>query len=294
MLRHTLVAALAALVACSTATTGPPSASGAPAGSSTEVEAELIPEDELPAGPEALAGELVTTTRKLKADIDRWRKKGKGRRAALFGAIRQQRIYQTLVAKPKLFAKVERRLPEGLARFARENVGAATRLLTLVEPLKELPDWATYRPAPAGELKRYYNAGRRRFGIPWQILASLNFVESRFGRILGPSSAGALGPMQFLPSTWAVYGNGGDIMDPRDSIIGAARYLRASGAPGRMRSALHSYNASYEYVAAIRTYARQMRRDPRNYFAYYLWQVYVLTTEGNVQLTGPGGVRPAK
>lgn len=254
----------------------------------------MIPEEDLPTGPEALADELVTTTRKLKANIGKWRKDGEGRRAALFGAMRQQRIYQMLAAKPKLFAKVAALLPDGLARFARETVEAATRLRTLVQPLEKLPDWDTYEPAPVGELKRYYEAGRRRFDIPWQILASLNFVESRFGRILGPSSAGAMGPMQFIPSTWAVYGNGGDIMDPHDSIIGAARYLRASGAPARMRSALFAYNRSYEYVHAIRTYARQMRRDTRNYYIYYLWQVYVLTTEGNVQLTGPGGVRPAR
>jgi hypothetical protein len=47
-------------------------------------------------------------------------------------------------------------------------------------------------------------------------------------------------------------------------------------------------------VHAIRTYARQMMRDERNFFAYYFWQVYVITVDGNIQLTGPGGARPAK
>jgi len=260
----------------------------------TSVEAdELVTDGAIPWRPGPLAIDLVTTTRVLKANIDSWQTDGEGRRQALFSAMRQQRIYQRLTARPKLFRRVERRLPSGLARFARETVGASTRLRSLVTPLEELPDWKTYKPAPAGELHRYYRAGQRRFDIPWQILASLNFVESRFGRILGPSSAGAEGPMQFLPSTWEAYGNGGDINDPHDAILGAARYLSASGAPERMRAALYAYNRSYDYVHAIRTYARQIGRDARNYRSYYLWQVYVLTVDGNIQLTGPGGARPA-
>jgi hypothetical protein len=255
---------------------------------------EPIVDGEIPSRPAPLAIDLVTTTRTMKASIDEWRNGGSGRRAALMAAMRQQRIFQKLAARPKLFERVEKRLPSGLAHFARETVGASTRLRSLISPLEDLPDWKTYKPAPPGELRRYYRAGQRRFDIPWEVLASLNFVESRFGRILGPSSAGAEGPMQFLPSTWESYGAGGDINDPHDAILGAARYLSASGAPERMRAALFAYNRSYEYVHAIRTYARQMMRDGRNFFAYYFWQVYVLTVDGNIQLTGPGGARPAK
>jgi len=247
----------------------------------------------IPSRPGRLARDLVRTTRTMKSAIEEWRAGGSGRRRALFGAMRQQKIFQKLAARPKLFRRVHKRLPSGLARFARETVGAATRLRTLVTPLEELPDWKTYKPAPTRELQRYYKKGERLFDIPWEVLASLNFVESRFGRILGPSSAGAQGPMQFIPSTWDVYGNGGDINDPHDSIIGAARYLSASGAPERMHDALYAYNRSYEYVHAIRTYARQMMRDERNFIGYYFWQVYVRTVDGNIQLTGPGGVRPA-
>lgn len=249
--------------------------------------------DVIPRRPDRLRDDLVITTRSLKSAIEKWRADGNGRRLVSLLALRQQSIYQALTARPSIARKVIAILPEGLARFARETVEASTRLRTLIEPLEELPSWETYHPTPAGSLRRFYAQGERRFGIPWEILAALNFVESRFGRILGPSSAGALGPMQFIPSTWDAYGNGGDVMDPHDAILGAARYLHASGAPERMRAALHQYNASYEYVHAIRTYARQIRRDPRNFFAYYLWQVFVLTTEGSVQLTGPGGVRPA-
>ncbi len=149
-------------------------------------------------------------------------------------------------------------------------------------------DIRTAEPAPASELLLYYRSAQRTLGVPWHVLAAVNFVESRFGRILGPSSAGALGPMQFLRSTWAAYGRGGDILDPRDAIFAAARLLRAAGAPGDLRSALYAYNHSNVYVDSIITYARQMKRDIRTYYAYHSWEVFVLTDRGDLQLTGPG------
>ena len=73
------------------------------------------------------------------------------------------------------------------------------------------------------------------YGIPWQVLASINKVESNFGRNMGPSSAGAIGWMQFMPSTWLRWGvdaNGDGVADPwnpTDAIFSAARYLAAAG-----------------------------------------------------------------
>ena len=81
-------------------------------------------------------------------------------------------------------------------------------------------------------------------------------------------------------------------MDPHDAVIGAARYLGASGAPERMSDALFAYNPSRAYVHAILTYARLMRADIHDYYGFYLWQVFVATKHGTVQLTGPGGRRP--
>ena len=89
--------------------------------------------------------------------------------------------------------------------------------------------------APVGQLLGYYRASGAHYGIDWTFLASINFIESDFGRVNGPSSAGAMGPMQFMPGTWASYGVG-DIMSPRDSIDAAARYLKAMGGPGNMPS----------------------------------------------------------
>src|SRR5487761_1557726 len=74
---------------------------------------------------------------------------------------------------------------------------------------------------PASYLADFKAAGTR-YGIPWTVLAAIGQVESGFGANDGPSSAGALGPMQFEPSTWAQYGAGGNIMDPADAIPAAA------------------------------------------------------------------------
>lgn len=246
----------------------------------------------IPKDPAALARELGAVSRELEASIDEWvaagTVPGRAARPVLLRSVRQQRIYRSLLDRPRLFNQVRDLLPGKLRAFATKTVEAGTQLRTLVSPLDKPPDWVIHKPAPARRLLKFYRAGEQRFDIPWEILASLNFVESRFGRILGPSSAGAEGPMQFIPSTWRAYGNGGDINDPHDAILGAARYLSASGAPVRMWDALFAYNRSNAYVRAILIYARQMMRDPKVFYGYYHWQVYVLTKDGDRQLSGPG------
>ena len=79
--------------------------------------------------------------------------------------------------------------------------------------------------------------------------------------------------MQFMPATWAAYGLGGDIQDPRDAILGAANYLHANGAPGEPRRALFHYNPSQLYVEATSRYARLFARDPLAFYALYAWPV---------------------
>jgi membrane-bound lytic murein transglycosylase B len=96
--------------------------------------------------------------------------------------------------------------------------------------------------------------------------------------------------MQFIPATWKAYGLGGNVHDPHDAIMGAANYLAASGAPGDYPAALGHYNPSKSYVKAVWLYARQMMREPAAFLEYYNWQVFVITTHGDVQLTGPGAV----
>ncbi len=75
--------------------------------------------------------------------------------------------------------------------------------------------------------------------------------------------------MQFIPSTWEIYGNGGNIQDPHDAILAAANLLRDNGAPGDYRRALRAYNNSGLYVDAVQRYARQIKRD--RYAIYFLY-----------------------
>ena len=172
--------------------------------------------------------------------------------------------------------------------MARINVAALANLFSLTGATRRArTPLRTQHPLPPRILLRFYRAAQARFGISWAVLAAVNFVESKFGRVRTASTAGAQGPMQFLPSTWAAYGLGGDVHDPHDAIMGAANYLRASGAPGSYRRALYAYNHSIQYVNAVLLYAHQMHRRPETYFQYYEWQVFVVTPSGDRRLTGP-------
>jgi murein DD-endopeptidase MepM/ murein hydrolase activator NlpD len=101
------------------------------------------------------------------------------------------------------------------------------------------------------------------YGIPWSVLAAINKVESDFGRNMGPSSAGAIGWMQFMPDTWAQWGtdaNGdgvADPWDPTDAIYSAARYLAASGGQGDIAGAVFAYNHAQWYVDEVLQLAQQ-------------------------------------
>ncbi len=87
------------------------------------------------------------------------------------------------------------------------------------------------------------------------------------GRIVGTSSAGAVGPMQFLPATWARCCTGDPLL-PRDAIIGAATYLSQNGGPADMPAALHEYNPNDSYVATVTAFAENMRDNPSLFGAY--------------------------
>jgi transglycosylase-like protein with SLT domain len=109
-------------------------------------------------------------------------------------------------------------------------------------------------PTRFAELRGIWQAAGAAYGIPWEVLAAINKVETDFGRNLGPSSAGAIGWMQFMPSTWARWGvdaNGDGVADPNnptDAIFSAARYLAACGGQTNISAAIYCYNHSDWYV----------------------------------------------
>jgi hypothetical protein len=102
-----------------------------------------------------------------------------------------------------------------------------------------------------------YQAAGIEYNVPWQVLAAINEIETDYGRNLSVSTAGAVGWMQFLPSTWKLYGvdaNGDGIADPYnpvDAIFTAARYLHAAGASTNLPAAIFAYNHAAWYVESV-------------------------------------------
>jgi soluble lytic murein transglycosylase-like protein len=188
--------------------------------------------------------------------------------------LEQESVY-LLASFPDLEAAVMPRLPAAQVPALKDGIEALRalwRLAEIDEPWLVRVRWNRPHPAttPLATLVSFYKEAATRYGIDWTYLASINFIESDFGRVSNDSTAGAQGPMQFLPSTWAAYGEG-DIRDPHASILAAARYLVRWGAPGDMRNAIFHYNLDYDYVEAVVRYASAIRRDPTWLNRYYYW-----------------------
>jgi soluble lytic murein transglycosylase-like protein len=164
------------------------------------------------------------------------------------------------------------------------NVDARRQLGAMTQAKDTLPAWRIDPPAPVDQLLGCYREAESASGVGWNYLAAINLIESRFGSVNGVSTAGAEGPMQFLPSTFAAYGAGGDINSPRDSIMAAGRYLAANGFANNRDQAIRRYNHSDDYVRAVDEYAAVLAADPDSFAGYYRWDVYYLTTAGDVLL----------
>jgi hypothetical protein len=127
---------------------------------------------------------------------------------------------------------------------------------------------AFYRIPPF--LLPIYQAAAARYGVPWQILAAINEVETNYGSDLSVSSAGAEGWMQFEPGTWLQYGvdalNAGyaDPYNPVDAIFAAGRYLQAAGASTSLRRAIFAYNHSEAYASSVLLRAKLISVFPRS------------------------------
>jgi soluble lytic murein transglycosylase-like protein len=114
-----------------------------------------------------------------------------------------------------------------------------------------------------------YQAAAVQYGVPWQILAAINEIETNYGLDQSVSTAGAVGWMQFMPATWMQYGvdalNAGyaDPYNPVDAIFAAARYLRAAGAASNLHTAIFAYNHSEEYVSSVFLRAKLISTYPK-------------------------------
>ena len=144
-------------------------------------------------------------------------------------------------------------VPEGVTQLPGAEVPnvAATLLLptnAFTAPLG-LPETRSH-----DELLALWVGAGNAYGIPWQVLGAINKIESDFGRNMGPSSAGAVGWMQFMPDTWLRWGtdaDGNGIADPwsaHDAIYSAARYLAAAGGRSDVPRAIFAYNHAQWYV----------------------------------------------
>ena len=114
-----------------------------------------------------------------------------------------------------------------------------------------------------------YKAAAVQYGVPWQILAGINEIETDYGADQSVSSAGAVGWMQFMPETWQSYGvdaleaGYADPYNPVDAVFAAARYLRAAGAATNLRNAILAYNHSEEYVDSVMLRAKLISTYPK-------------------------------
>jgi hypothetical protein len=196
---------------------------------------------------------------------------------------RQQTAYHLLAGHPDWVPAVLGALPASVRSTVRANLSAAQQIDSLNGASSALPHWRIIAPPASDVLLGYYREAQQAYGIPWQYLAAINLIETNMGRIQGLSSAGAQGPMQFMPATWASYGRG-DVNSPHDAILAAGRYLKAHSAPSNMTRAIYAYNPSMLYVRAVQLYAQQMFDDERAFLGYYNWQVYVQTKNGEVLL----------
>jgi hypothetical protein len=278
-----VVAMTFALAACSEPTSSPtamPStakASAVPTAMPSPVATTLPAQPRLAQNPAQLADDLV-------ADEQVLRDPSSSEAMLTDAARRQQVAYRTIARNPEAEAIARPRIPPQLLDIYDLNIDARHQLDALVGPEDMLPEWRIDPPAPADELLGYYRKAESETGVGWNYLAAINFIESRFGRIVGLSSAGAHGPMQFMPSTFAAYGDGGDILSPHDSIMAAGRYLAANGFSDDEDHALYRYNNSDLYVRAVKDYAAVLASDSAAFAGYYRWDVYYRTTSGEVLL----------
>lgn len=283
-----LTAVVVALFGCSPST---PSTVATEVAATQPVDAVMLDEPTVPTSGSGAAGaqpQLAADTAQLAddlvADEQALRDPSTPEAALVAAAHRQQAAYRAIGRHPEWDALVQSRIPPSLLEAYDRNVDARRQLTAMAHVKDTLPAWRIRAPAPAAELLGYYREAEAASGVGWNHLAAINLIETRFGSIDGVSTAGAQGPMQFMPSTFAGYGEGGDIHSPRDSIMAAGRYLAANGFAAERDHAIYRYNNADEYVQAVNDYAAVLAADPSAFTGYYRWDVYYYTASGDVLL----------
>src|SRR6478672_4245371 len=275
-----VVTILFALVACSESTR--PSTTP----TATATATTLPPPQPLRASDPAqwrLASDPAHLVDDLVADEQALRDPSSSEAVLMAAARRQQVAYRALGRHPEWDPIARPRIPPSLLEIYDRNVDARRQLAAMSRAKDTLPAWRIVPPRPADELLGDYRESESASGVDWTYLAAINLIETGFGRVAGVSTAGAQGPMQFLPSTFAAYGEG-DILSPHDSIMAAGRYLAVNGFASDRDHALYRYNNSNQYVQAVNDYAAVLAADPAAFAEYHRWDVYYNTTAGDVLL----------
>ncbi len=267
--------------ASTTPTTAPATTAAPTSPPTTAAPSTTLAPDEQPAPLDAtaLAAELSFAEQSIRdTSLDDQLRAAWGRR--------QQRLYRQLAVNEEWAEETLRLVDPDVADAVNLNWTARKELSGLGSsgPLStKLPAWRIRDPLPVNELRSFYDEAATATGIDWEYLAGINLVETRMGRIEGLSTAGATGPMQFLPSTWEECCEGDPTVD-RDAIIGAATYLNQRGGPEDMAKALQGYNNSGYYVRAVTAYADVLRADPDALWGYHAWEVFFRSEAGLVRI----------
>jgi len=162
--------------------------------------------------------------------------------------------------------------PGGGSTFSDSGAPTAANPATTIAPFGPAPIGVPNFVIDSFEIPPFllpiYQACGTEYGIPWEVLAAINKIETAFGTNLNVSSAGAMGWMQFIPSSWTTYGvdaNGDgrkDPYNPVDAICAAANYLQASGGQDNLYEAIFAYNHADWYVEEVLLYARTYGKLP--------------------------------
>jgi len=279
-----------ALVGC-TASTAPQATRAVTTSTATTVAGTPLASRTVPAAPSPpavaqprLASDPAQLADDLVADERALRDPSTAEPALAAAAHREQAAYHAIGRHPEWDGITRTRIPPELLDVYDRNVDARRQLTAMTYPNDTLPPWRIEPPTPADELMGYYHAAEADSGVGWNYLAAINLIETRFGSINGVSTAGAQGPMQFLPSTFTSYGQGGDVNSPHDSIMAAGRFLAANGFANDRDHAIYAYNHSNQYVRAVDQYGALIAADAAAFASYYRWDVYYNTTAGDVLL----------